>query len=130
MTHITARGAKSDCQAVEDGLLRSGFEGMAWMMTMLQLHMTWYAEVIVVADSARNEVGFLENYRYHLASYHDPQRTVIPTTNTTIASPAEVESLTGLVPLELRGESSWNLFLCLNLGKDLLGSNSLGRASN
>ena len=55
---------------------------------------------------------------------------MIPTTNTTIASAAEVESLSRLFPLELRGESSWHLFLCLNLGRDLLGSNSLGRASN
>ena len=73
MTHITARGAKSDCQAVEDGVLRSGLEGMAWMMTVLQPDMTWYAEVIIVADGARNEVGFLEDYRYQLASYHDPR---------------------------------------------------------
>ena len=64
MTHVTARGAKSDRQDVEDGVLRSGLEGMAWVMTMLQPDMTWYAEVIVVACSARNEVGFLEDYRY------------------------------------------------------------------
>ena len=71
MTHITAWGAKSDCQAVEDGVLRSGLECMAWVVTVLKPDMTWYAEVIVLAHSARNEVGFLEDYNYQSASYHD-----------------------------------------------------------
>ena len=71
MTHVTAGGAKSDCQAVEDGVLRSGLEGMAWVVTVLQPDMTWYAKVIVVTCSARNEVRFLENYRYQSVSYHN-----------------------------------------------------------
>ena len=64
VTHVTARGAESDCQDVEDGVLRSGLEGMAWVMTVLQPDVTWYAEVIVLAYSARDEVGFLKDYRY------------------------------------------------------------------
>ena len=63
VTHVTARSAKSDCQDVEDSVLRSGLECMAWVMTVLQPDVTWYAEIIVLAYSARDEVGFLEDYR-------------------------------------------------------------------
>ena len=34
---------------------------MAGMVTMLQIHVAWYAEIVVFADSAGNEIGLLKH---------------------------------------------------------------------
>ncbi len=63
MTHVAAGRAELGSQGVKDCVLRSGFKGVARVMTMLQANMTWYAKVVVVADSACNKSRLIENYK-------------------------------------------------------------------
>ena len=62
MAHITPRSAELGGQGIENRPLGSWFKGMAGMMTMLKLNMTWYAEVVVLTDGACNKSFLLEDY--------------------------------------------------------------------
>ena len=62
MAHVTPRSAELGSQGIKDRVLRSGFKGVAGMMTMLEANMTWYAKVVVLTDSACNKSCLVENY--------------------------------------------------------------------
>ena len=100
---------------------------MARMMAMLQSNVAWYAEIVILAGSACDKVGLLEDYERQEGFQYKEDITL--TSNARIAGAAEIERLARLFSLQLRCECARNLFLCFDL-ESLLGSDSLGCAGN
>ena len=100
---------------------------MARMMAMLQSNVAWYAEIVILADSASDKVGLLEDYERQEGFQYKEDITL--TSNARIAGAAEIERLARLFFLQLRCECTRNLFLCFDL-ESLLGSDGLGCAGN
>ena len=100
---------------------------MARMMAMLQSNVAWYAEIVILAGSACDKVGLLEDYERQEGFQYKEDITL--TSNARVAGAAEIERLARLFFLQLRCERARNLFLCFDL-ESLLGSDGLGCAGN
>lgn len=89
MTHIAARSAESRSQFAKLAILRGCLKSVARVVTMLQANMAWYAQIVVFADSAGDEVGLLKYCKTSVMK-HKAIAMRSPTLDARIAGTAQI----------------------------------------